>query len=204
MSTIEVNKIAPVSGGTNVTLGDSGDTFTIPSGVTMTNNGSSSGFAPTGITSAMTSGTGLAIDSAGHVTKPLQPCFFANVSSNYNPGTDGNHNVQYATEVYDVNADYNNSNYTFTAPVTGKYLISTTVRGYDVDATWSLDHRIVTSNRNYIANTGRFETDQYVSNIVVIADMDASDTAYIQINANESAFFISGDTYSYFTAALIC
>ena len=44
MSTIEVNKIAPVSGGTNVTLGDSGDTFTIPSGVTMTNNGSSSGF----------------------------------------------------------------------------------------------------------------------------------------------------------------
>ena len=46
MSTIEVNKIAPVSGGTNVTLGDSGDTFTIPSGVTMTNNGSSSGFGP--------------------------------------------------------------------------------------------------------------------------------------------------------------
>ena len=44
MSTIEVNKITPVSGGTNVTLGDSGDTFTIPSGVTMTNNGTSSGF----------------------------------------------------------------------------------------------------------------------------------------------------------------
>ena len=47
MSTIEVNKIAPVSGGTNVTLGDSGDTFTIPSGVTMTNNGTSSGFGAT-------------------------------------------------------------------------------------------------------------------------------------------------------------
>ena len=44
MSTIEVNKIAPVSGGTNVTLGDSGDTFTIPSGATITNNGTSSGF----------------------------------------------------------------------------------------------------------------------------------------------------------------
>ena len=44
MSTIEVNKITPVSGGTNVTLGDSGDTFTIPSGATITNNGSSSGF----------------------------------------------------------------------------------------------------------------------------------------------------------------
>jgi len=39
MSTLEVNKITPVGVGTSVTLGDSGDTFTIPSGVTLTNNG---------------------------------------------------------------------------------------------------------------------------------------------------------------------
>ena len=37
MSTLEVNKITPVSGGTSITLGDSGDTFTVPSGVTLTN-----------------------------------------------------------------------------------------------------------------------------------------------------------------------
>jgi len=43
MSTLEVNKITP-STGTSITLGDSGDTFTIPSGVTLTNNGSASGF----------------------------------------------------------------------------------------------------------------------------------------------------------------
>ncbi len=35
MSTIEVNKITPVDGGTNTTLGDSGDTFQVPSGVTL-------------------------------------------------------------------------------------------------------------------------------------------------------------------------
>ena len=34
MSTIEVNKITPVSGGTATTLGDSGDTFTVTSGAT--------------------------------------------------------------------------------------------------------------------------------------------------------------------------
>lgn len=34
MSTLEVNKITP-STGTSITLGDSGDTFTIPSGVTL-------------------------------------------------------------------------------------------------------------------------------------------------------------------------
>ena len=49
MSTLQVNKITP-STGTDITLGDSGDTFTIPSGVTLTNNGSASGFG--GITEA--------------------------------------------------------------------------------------------------------------------------------------------------------
>ena len=43
MSEVKVNKISPRSG-TDVTLGDSGDTFTIPSGATLTNNGTASGF----------------------------------------------------------------------------------------------------------------------------------------------------------------
>ena len=34
MSTLEVNKITPISGGTTVTLGDSGDTFNLASGAT--------------------------------------------------------------------------------------------------------------------------------------------------------------------------
>ena len=46
MSTLEVNKITP-STGTSITLGDSGDTFTIPSGVTITNNGTQTGFGGT-------------------------------------------------------------------------------------------------------------------------------------------------------------
>ena len=46
MSTLEVNKITP-STGTSITLGDSGDTFTIPSGVTFTNNGTQTGFGET-------------------------------------------------------------------------------------------------------------------------------------------------------------
>jgi hypothetical protein len=43
MSTLEVNKITP-STGTGITLGDSGDTFTIPSGVTLANSGTATGF----------------------------------------------------------------------------------------------------------------------------------------------------------------
>ena len=40
MSEVKVNKISPRSG-TEVTLGDSGDTFTIPSGATINNQGTS-------------------------------------------------------------------------------------------------------------------------------------------------------------------
>lgn len=42
-SEIKANKISPATG-TAFTLGDSGDTFTVPSGVTLTNNGSATGF----------------------------------------------------------------------------------------------------------------------------------------------------------------
>ena len=42
-SEIKVNKISPASG-TSFTMGDSGDTFTIPSGATITNNGTANGF----------------------------------------------------------------------------------------------------------------------------------------------------------------
>ena len=44
MSELKANKISPATL-SDVVLGDSGDTFTIPSGVTITNNGTATGFA---------------------------------------------------------------------------------------------------------------------------------------------------------------
>jgi len=148
--------------------------------------------------------TAMAIDSAGIVTKPLQPAFYAHVASNVDPGTAGTYNVPYASEIFDNNADYDNGTYTFTAPVTGRYLFTTTVRGYDVDTSFSLDHRITTSNRVYYGNIGRYYSDQYSSTVVSLADMDASDTAIVSIDSSESSFYISGDTYSYFHGHLVC
>ena len=44
MSEIKVNKISPRTNCGTVTLGDSGDTITIPAGVTITNNGTANRF----------------------------------------------------------------------------------------------------------------------------------------------------------------
>ena len=46
-SELKVDKLSPATG-TAFTLGDSGDTFTIPSGATVTNNGSATGFVSAG------------------------------------------------------------------------------------------------------------------------------------------------------------
>ena len=48
MSEVKVNKISPRTNCGTTTLGDSGDTFTIPAGVTITNNGTQTGFGREG------------------------------------------------------------------------------------------------------------------------------------------------------------
>ena len=83
MSEVKVNKLTPRTNCGTVTLGDSGDTFTIPSGVTITNNGTQTGFGREGSvnwqtgsikTSTFTavSGEGYFVDtSSGAVTANL-------------------------------------------------------------------------------------------------------------------------------------
>jgi hypothetical protein len=81
MSEVKVNKISPRSG-TTVTLGDSGDTFTIPSGATINNQGTATNFGATGSASWSTTvktgdftavaGEGYFVDtSSGGVTVTL-------------------------------------------------------------------------------------------------------------------------------------
>jgi hypothetical protein len=70
MSEVKVNKISPRTACGTVTLGDSGDTFTIPSGATITNAGTASGFGATGETSwdttVKTTGTFTATAGVGY------------------------------------------------------------------------------------------------------------------------------------------
>jgi len=82
MSEVKVNKISPRSG-TTVTLGDSGDTFTIPAGATITNSGTAAGFGATGAASWETtvktstftavSGVGYFVNTTGGVVSVNLP-----------------------------------------------------------------------------------------------------------------------------------
>jgi len=68
MSKLETNTIDTISGSTNLTLGGTNATdITIPAGVTLTNNGTASGFGVPGITSSSTSGTALNITASNNL-----------------------------------------------------------------------------------------------------------------------------------------
>ena len=104
MSTLETNQVDPATG-TTLTLGTSGDTITIPSGVTIANSGTATGFGAN------------------------TPNFRAINSSGQNLAGQGTTftKVQLDTEQYDTaNAYDNSSNYRFTVPSgqAGKYFIS--------------------------------------------------------------------------------
>jgi len=89
-------------------------------------------------------------------------------------------------EIFDQSGDYNNSTFTFTAPVTGRYLLNFMVRINNADtATINYDFNLVTSNRTY-TNTTQTQVEITADglqcrNITVLADMDAADTASCKV-----------------------
>jgi len=119
---------------------------------------------------------------SGYVTMPNQPSFRAGVSMTDLPtGT----TTLTLTEVYDVGG--NLASNVFTAPVTGKYLLTYSLYLLDIDfATTNITIQINTSNKNY-GNT--FEPDEFMKDgdaahsftMSNVCDMDAGDTADFRI-----------------------
>ena len=121
----------------------------------------------------------------GYVTQPLQPAFCATMSANQNniAANGASHVIEFNTERFDQNADYDTGTYTFTAPVTGRYQLNLYIRSDQFDQ--DTDHyrlRIDTSNRTYevhIIDPSAYDEDvNYIGQSgSVLADMDAGDTA---------------------------
>ena len=144
------------------------------------------------------------IDSTGAVTKPLQPAFLAIGSgSNQSLAVHGTTTIDYNTEIYDQNADFA-SNTTFTAPVTGRYLLIFNV----CLATFAGDYctiTLVTSNRSYNSQNGT-DVDgngQKSPKMSLIADMDAGDTASTTIYVGGTST-TAASSFTNFSGSLLC
>lgn len=133
--------------------------------------------------------------TANEVTMPSQPAFMAYLGGNDNNVT-GNgtayrlgNNVA-LTEVFDQNADFDGSN--FTAPVTGRYLLSGAVRTDSYVAATTTALIVNSSNGQYGSwLTGGINTDAagniMISGAGAFIDMDAADTVSLRITVTGEA-----------------
>jgi len=138
--------------------------------------------------------------SGGEITMPLQPAFSAyNSATRSNVTGDGtNYTVVYDTEIYDRGGDFNNSTYTFTAPVTGIYSLKGCVLLTGLNnAPTQLNISLVTSNRTYNAevNSSAFPVGNYQMDMIRDCDMDAGDTAVVKIQAYKAPSSLSANVY---------
>ena len=147
--------------------------------------------------------------NAGQITMPLQPAFLAQPASAQNNIAVGTAvAVALGTERYDQNADFASN--TFTAPVTGKYMLCANLFLIDIDSAANYYQvSIVTSNRTYYWSYDGASSDEdpnrLQGQVNVVADMDASDTATVVITISSGGSAQTDiATESYFSGALIC
>ena len=161
-----------------------------------------------GLGSALGTTSHMVIDATGAVTMPNQPAFCVTPSAQQDNITADNSSqtIAFGSERFDQNSDFASN--TFTAPVTGKYLLSMQLRFENGDTAsgyhlWS----IATSNKTYqgIRTISGLSADPaYLDfGLTVVADMDANDTAIVQVLIESGAAQSDIDPDSYFSGYLV-
>jgi hypothetical protein len=146
------------------------------------------------------------IDSIGAVTMPYQPAFLARpTGTQADIPASTTVTVVFGTEVFDQNADFASN--TFTAPVTGKYQFSYSLYLTNIDtAAAYYEIELQTSNRSYsFVIDPNFVSDLNYLTITqsVLADMDASDAAYVTIRQQLGTAQTDISTSSFFSGYLV-
>lgn len=142
---------------------------------------------------------------------PLQTAFNAHKDADANDvtGNGATYNPVFNVAKMNIGSNYNTASGVYTAPVTGKYLFTTVSYFSGCTAAYLFRSFIITSNRSYILSNFRHASSNPGSvGGSVIADMDAGDTAYIQLiaigeGANTDDFIGSEINRNHFAGILI-
>jgi hypothetical protein len=166
-----------------------------------------------GLGSSVGTTTHMSFDETGAILKPLQPSFQAQITSAMNNlSVNTQHNVTMDNEIFDQNGDFNTSNYTFTAPVTGRYVLCVSLRMENLDtATGYYECHILASSKQYtvgIIDPDSFDTDATYYSFCAshVVNMDASDTALVRVyvdTGGSAQADISSGTNSMFSGCLL-
>ena len=148
-----------------ITLGVSGDTINVPSGVTIANAGTATGFGDTNYFS--TTGFSAYINATQSVSSATETT------------------ITFDTERYDLGSNFNTSTYTYTAPSAGKYLFN-----YQVMLKGNSDTVLLAANvmvkkngsafRDFENNFSANYINKVDQNATLIADLSSSDAILLK------------------------
>ena len=141
MGTLFVDKLDPQSG-TSLEIGSNGDTITIPSGATIANSGTATGFGDTNYFNTT--------------------AFYAYLGSTQTVTDNTQTVVAFNTEVFDLGSAFNTSTYAYTPPSTGYYYFETSImfKGNANDNLWMANTTIQKDNGSGSFSSFRdFEND---------------------------------------------
>ena len=152
--------------------------------------------------------TAQTIDSTGRILTPARPMFSVKATTTNNIANDTLTTVTWGTEVFDVGSNFASN--TFTAPITGYYQLNVNIdfRQFSNNTNSLYNLYLVTSNRTYQHSTSGFDSDsqnKYQSvSISHLCDMDASDTAIVQVLAeNQSSSIMDVGSNTRFSGFLV-
>lgn len=189
MSKLETNIIAP-STGTTLTLGESGDSIVVPSGVTITNNGTQTGFGGTNSPawSVTTNGSAQSVSVNSRTI------------------------VQFNTENFDLGSVFNTSTYKAT-PTSGKYLLTANVTMKPTAAGVYQMWIQIMKNTTTIAKQGiLLSSAEYETNVAqsfdcsVTATANGTDTFHVEVyyyNGTAQVMAIDGNAPQNFSGIKI-
>ena len=158
--------------------------------------------------------TAIKMDASGRVTQPLQPMCFV-VGQNDATQTISNQTlttIVFDTEAYDVGSNFNTTNYTFTAPVAGKYLCHLSISfnagqlGTNTRNFMGLYVGGSAVNQNFGSPTG--SNDRFSMYQTVVLDLSASATVtgrvYIDNGSSADVWMnSSGIDFTYMSIGLL-
>tara|TARA_R100001198_G_scaffold93738_1_gene75336 strand:- start:46 stop:576 length:531 start_codon:yes stop_codon:yes gene_type:complete len=171
MGTIKTTNIEPIATNGTVTLGSSGDTFTLATGVTMT--------VPSGAMSGQN-----------------YPAFKAVMTSNQAISATTETIIQINSEVFDIGGYFNTSTYRFTPPA-GKYCFIANVANNTVES--YLYGRIYKNGAN-LAQTLVDATPSVMIPVHVIDEANGTDYYDLRAYAPTNTTIISTTTSTFFSA----
>ena len=163
MSKLETNQVDPATG-TTLTLGTSGDTITIPSGVTIANSGTATGF--------------------GGITMADQYRVTANITANADPISSNIERIDTSGQGT-IGSAMSVSSGVFTFPSTGIYLVTFQGTGYTASGgdNVNMSMSVTTNNSSYTTVDSQAEGNSETRNFSLSGGslIDVTDTSNVKV-----------------------